>query len=292
MLSQQTVDLDDVFAADVATTVDRPSSSRGRVVSQPSPERPVVVYASDATPTATAGFASIERATAHLVLLATDEPATYQVDFAEQSISRDTAVHVQPGQVHQWPDGATGKAMAIAIDPSVVPAGLFRPWSPPSTVSLGPAGDVIHAIASDLDRSMRRRTFDRGVAVASVELLARHIAAASTPAVPVSSQHELHTAFLAELERGHGSNRSVSYYAAAIGASTKTLSRVTAVCADASPKELIDRRVVLEAKRLLAATPGSASSIGAALGFSEATNFTKFFVRHTGRSPQEFRLEL
>jgi AraC-like DNA-binding protein len=54
-------------------------------------------------------------------------------------------------------------------------------------------------------------------------------------------------------------------------------------------KEFIDRRVMLEAKRLLIHDELSAAQIATYLGFTSATNFTKFFRRHTGSSPGAFR---
>ena len=54
-------------------------------------------------------------------------------------------------------------------------------------------------------------------------------------------------------------------------------------------KEMIDERVALEAKRLLAHTCSSLAEIGCQLGFSEATNFVKFFKRTAGMTPSTFR---
>jgi AraC-like DNA-binding protein len=46
---------------------------------------------------------------------------------------------------------------------------------------------------------------------------------------------------------------------------------------------------MLEAKRQLAVTSDSVESIGLSLGFSEATNFVKFFRRVSGDTPAAFR---
>jgi AraC-like DNA-binding protein len=54
-------------------------------------------------------------------------------------------------------------------------------------------------------------------------------------------------------------------------------------------KDYIDRRVLLEAKRLLAHGDQPAAKIAARLGFSSATNFSKFFHRRAGTSPLAFR---
>jgi AraC-like DNA-binding protein len=54
-------------------------------------------------------------------------------------------------------------------------------------------------------------------------------------------------------------------------------------------KEFIDRRVLLEAKRLLAHGDLPAAKIAARLGFPSATNFSTFFRQRTGTSPLAFR---
>jgi AraC-like DNA-binding protein len=54
-------------------------------------------------------------------------------------------------------------------------------------------------------------------------------------------------------------------------------------------KELIDTRITLEAKRLLTYTHLPIAAIARNLGFSESTNFGKYFARMAGCSPGEFR---
>ena len=56
-----------------------------------------------------------------------------------------------------------------------------------------------------------------------------------------------------------------------------------------SAKELIDERVVLEAKRMLVHTSNSIKEIGFDLGFDEPTNFIKYFRKHEEKTPIEFR---
>jgi AraC-like DNA-binding protein len=56
-----------------------------------------------------------------------------------------------------------------------------------------------------------------------------------------------------------------------------------------SPKALIEQRLILEAKRLLAHTGLAVEAIATKVGFSEPTNFVKFFRRHGGMRPLDFR---
>ncbi|MDV5169310.1 AraC family transcriptional regulator [Photobacterium rosenbergii] len=77
--------------------------------------------------------------------------------------------------------------------------------------------------------------------------------------------------------------------ALALGKSTKQLDKLAKDHAGLSVKELVDERVLVEAKRLLAFSQYSISDIANRLGFNEATNMTKFFKRHTDVNPKDFR---
>jgi AraC-like DNA-binding protein len=68
------------------------------------------------------------------------------------------------------------------------------------------------------------------------------------------------------------------------------LSRACVQVVGQTAKQLIDRRLALEAKRLLAHSQMPVAHIGHQLGFSESTNFVKFFRRLGEETPQQFRL--
>jgi len=71
--------------------------------------------------------------------------------------------------------------------------------------------------------------------------------------------------------------------------SERKLNKSTQFVLGKSPKEIIDERVILEAKRLLAHTANSIKEVGFELGFDEPTNFIKFFKKHVEKTPIEFR---
>ena len=54
-------------------------------------------------------------------------------------------------------------------------------------------------------------------------------------------------------------------------------------------KDLIDARIVLEAKRILATTDDPLTDIAHRLGFSEATTLSRFITRQGTGTPSEFR---
>ena len=78
-------------------------------------------------------------------------------------------------------------------------------------------------------------------------------------------------------------------YARRLGYSESTLSRACVAAVGHTAKRAIDLRLVLEAKRLLVHSQATVVQISHQLGFSEPTNFVKFFRRLAGRTPQQFR---
>ena len=91
------------------------------------------------------------------------------------------------------------------------------------------------------------------------------------------------------LEANYKNQKQVNYYAKEIIITEKRLNQATTKILDKSPKELIDERVLLEAKRILAHTTESVKEISYQLGFEEPTNFIKYFKKHTSVTPTEFR---
>ncbi|MFV2020702.1 helix-turn-helix domain-containing protein [Micromonospora sp. LOL_023] len=104
-----------------------------------------------------------------------------------------------------------------------------------------------------------------------------------------SSRRDTFRQFRAEVERDFARTRRVEEYAERLQCAVRTLTRASLDVAGRTAKQVIDDRVALQAKRLLAATPLPVAEIGQRLGFAEPTNFGRFFQREVGCSPGTFR---
>lgn len=87
------------------------------------------------------------------------------------------------------------------------------------------------------------------------------------------------------------SQKQVTYYTKKIIITEKRLNKATTKTLGKTAKEIIDDRILLEAKRILAHTNESIKEIGYYLGFEEPTNFIKYFKKHTSITPTEFRAQ-
>lgn len=87
------------------------------------------------------------------------------------------------------------------------------------------------------------------------------------------------------------SEHTVNYYAGLLNKSPKTLSNIYSLYHDKTPQQVIQARIILEAKRLLYYTTKSVKQITYELGFDDPAYFCNFFKRHTKQSPVVFRTD-
>ena len=91
------------------------------------------------------------------------------------------------------------------------------------------------------------------------------------------------------VEANFRSEHSVNYYAQRLNKSPKTLANLFALYKHKTPVQVIQERIIIEAKRLLYYTDKSVKQITYELGFEDPAYFSNFFKRHTSLSPGEFR---
>ncbi len=95
--------------------------------------------------------------------------------------------------------------------------------------------------------------------------------------------------FKNHLEKRFAETRNAKDYADMLNISYKHLNEVCRSVTGNTAKVFIDQFIILEAKRLLAVSDNSAKELTYTLGFDEPTNFLKYFKKHTGQSPVQFR---
>lgn len=83
---------------------------------------------------------------------------------------------------------------------------------------------------------------------------------------------------------------TIQDYQQQLGVMEKPLASAVRQAVGLTPKAYLDQRRLLEAKRLLSFSDLSIKEVAFTLGFDEPTNFNKFFRKHAGLSPGDFRL--
>ena len=254
-------------------------------------------------------LAQPERVDFYMMMLVTSGEGIHTVDFKEWPLSVGAMLFVRPSQVQQWQTKDEYSAQVVLIAPSALPnreifsstregelLSLFE-WQTYTQLPKTLAEDI-----SDITERMHRDLagFDGSdveIFLIRHQLLALLFRLARWQHSLAPATHRTQRSFLTyrlfvrELEESFHHHHSLKYYAHRLGYAESTISRACLAAEGRSAKLVIDRRIALEGQRLLAHGVSSVAQISYDLGFSEPTNFVKFFKRITNETPYKFRKE-
>jgi AraC-like DNA-binding protein len=246
----------------------------------------------------------------HLLILCLEGSGAHWVDFVRYDWTPQTILHVRPGQVQQFALEPSMEAQILLFAPAFLASERNTSeqtacsrliWRTRPATVLRP-GQSAHWRIAESFRVLVEEYHETDGSALSVRVLQLQLQtlilqlvrisdqAAAMPAIP-DVAHRTYFRFIEELEEKYAKTRCVEDYAATLGYTSRTLSRACLLVGHATPKKLIESRVALEAKRLLAHTELSVKAIAQEVGFGEDTNFIKFFRRVEGVLPTVFRAQ-
>lgn len=244
-------------------------------------------------------FDHVQRPEFHFLLVATSGHGSHMLDFTDHPLEPGSVLWVRPGQIQRWGDTTAYDAWVL-----IFPADLLSTttehlteagsaggpcwWSAQEAAAADAHGlvDLIARTAADpaLPRELRAPTLKHLLSALLLRLTAQ---ARTRPGAPSGSEPWL--AFRDLIDQQHARHHDVAWYAQRLGWSTRTLARAARAATGKSPKDLIDERVLLEARRLLAHTDLTVAQVGESTGFDDSSNFGTWFRLRAGQTPTEFR---
>ncbi|HEX6873038.1 MAG TPA: AraC family transcriptional regulator [Micromonosporaceae bacterium] len=249
------------------------------------------------------------RVPVHLLALVTAGRASFTVDFTAYPCRPGGLLWVRPGQFVGFPPPGID-ATLVLFEPEFPYDGAAPPGTPAITASAGswaavgtywqPTGEDEEAIVdtvSQLEIDYNRIVTGDDIPVtvlrhqlSAILLRLGRLEPEGGPGL-AAADSELLGRFRHDLDQRFAQTRQVEEYARSLGCSVRTLTRASLAATGRTAKQLVDDRVALEAKRLLAESDLPVAEVGARLGFTEATNFGRFFTRTVGVPPGQFRVE-
>ena len=237
------------------------------------------------------------RPTFHSLLLITSGEMTHAVDFVQYRLRRGCSLWVRPGQVQLFGDDRpTGDLVVFQAD-FLIPGTLAAAVADDRHRNSAANSPAVASSSVDRPRRALRREYadvarERRPTGAQTETL-RHLLSALILSLGLPdgdrSPAGLDARFRDLLDRDFRNAHNVDHYAHQLGYSTRTLERATQAASEESPKQAINRRIVLEARRLLAHTDQPIGTLARELGFRDPANFSSFFTQESGETPTSFR---
>ncbi|MGI9616897.1 MAG: helix-turn-helix domain-containing protein [Acidimicrobiales bacterium] len=238
------------------------------------------------------------RADFHVLLVCVEGSGSHVVDFVEYPLTSGTAIRIRPGQTYQYVDlGGLSMFTVIWRAEHHIEEPGRPPWFPggPEPTRFELSEEILRRVTvwmGELRAEQERfngsspridlmRTILRGLLMLIDQESGREPKPTALPAAYLELR-EL-------LEQELYARPSVRQLAQELGYSTRTLDRACQEVSVQTARQVIDDRVRLELRRLLADESIPIGQVRRSFGFDEATNFTKFVRRVVGQSPGEFR---
>lgn len=240
-------------------------------------------------------FASAQRPQFSILIFVTEGQLTHFVDFQQFDLPPGSLLLIHPGQLMLWGDLATAEGHCVLFRADSLSSEIFTALPTPyenNHWKLSPALARAFATQLELLESYLSSPFNARSALLHHQLSAilLHLSLSSEGANPPEpSSYRRYRQFQAILETNFDRHREVAWYARQLGISLRTLRNACQLSAATSPKQIIDRRVHLEAKRYLSHSELPIIELARILHFRDSSNFSTFFKQQEQVSPKEFR---
>jgi AraC-like DNA-binding protein len=240
----------------------------------------------------------------HIVLF-TQGSGSHSIDFENFAVEPWQMYFMVPGQVHSWnfegdPDGYVVNFPDTFFQSFLLDTGylqkfsFFDGFSHNSVLSI-PA-DCRPTVEGILQELLKCSTENKKFSAdhARVLLLKMFITISDLVVEKAeeyvsSYNYTLLKNFRGLIERNYSEMKLPKEYAALLYITPNHLNSLCNDLLGMPAGEVIRKRVILEAKRMLVNPEVSVSEISAELNFSDNSYFTKFFKKYVGTTPEEFR---
>jgi AraC family transcriptional activator of pobA len=218
----------------------------------------------------------------------------HYVDYRKVQVEENQLFLLKPGQAHRMePGNKSGFLMCFAKDffEKYIGNEILRSTNSPGNFSVVIPESWFEVFRNLANLIKTEYNGERRMAIIESYLrsLMLHCAelkkqsGATTDITP-----RLHT-LVNLIETHYRNQRRADFYAEQVSLSSKRLNELTRDAFGRTISQMLNERLVLEAKREIGKIEKPIKEISYDLGFSEPAYFTRFFGKQTGHTPQDFR---
>jgi len=240
----------------------------------------------------------------HLVLFV-EGKGQFTIDFTNFTIESHQAYFMSPGQVHTWEFESIPKGFVVnfghdffhslLLNPEYIGQFCFFSGSAEENVIRIPHSKQARAkfLVQELVQEVSGPDLPNQSLLQIILLHFFHLLEDRKPGAqntqPSTSGQATLEQFKSLVELHFRKERFPSFYADKLRISSNHLNNLCKAHLGKQAGEFIRERMVLEAKRSLIIPGSSITSLSYDLNFSDNSNFTKFFKKHVGMNPEQFR---
>jgi len=238
------------------------------------------------------------------LLIITDGNGIHQIDFIDYEIESPTITFLAPGQIHNLEKAKINSCIVLIFNDFDLKKEkenisllkqlylMFNqlPILCLDDIQLTELKQTLYIVGNELKKS----NSNRNILYHSVSLLLYQILV-SCKEVPNSKisgtkiNKTRYFEFLELVENNYTKEHSVRFYAKKMNIDPKRLNQITKIASGENALLLIQKRLLIEAKRQLFYSKQSVKEIAYHLGFEDVSYFSKFFQNHIGVRPTTFQ---
>ncbi len=233
---------------------------------------------------------------------------THEIDFETFAVENNSIHFISPGQIHLLNRDAKSKGYVILFSREFYHLGnrnidalydlLFL-----NKNSLNPTIKIpdnllsvfitqIQHIQSEFNSSNPDKLELLYTYLQVLLIQSKRLFLSQSDALPRNPGTEMLQRFKVSVEKNFTHTHKVSSYADMLCVTPSHLNDVIQESAGISASQLIHERLILEAKRMLFHSNESISQIASSLSFEDSSYFTRFFKKHSGMPPGDFRINI
>lgn len=241
----------------------------------------------------------------YIILLVTQGTGVHTIDFREYEVRPGTVFLLTPGQVHSWTLSNDVDGFVVFFtqayytreypdrllsDFPYFNALLYSPVIRLTETDEAKLTPVLHMLQQEyeVDSPMRNSILSRYLDILLMKL-AQIFQPDGSATVPIAKEQTL----LQDLERlinlHYKEQKTVAFYADRLHVTAKHLNETCKQALGKTTKDILQYRIILEAQRLLVHSDLTSSQIAHELGYFDNTYFFRFFKKHIGCTPEQFR---
>ncbi len=241
----------------------------------------------------------------YILLFITHGTGTHIIDFKPFPVQPNTVFFLTPGQVHSWQLSSDTDGFIIFFNPSFYlldfphhklynfpffHSQLHKAFLMISAADWANLGLLVEKMQQEL---LQQQPYSDAIIRNYLDILLLQLTRhyhnqykGFQLATSVQTQLEL----LEDLiEKHYKEHLPVSFYADQLHVTSKQLNEISKKATGHTSTELIQNRIILEAQRLLVHSDFTVTQIAAELGYFDNAYFFRFFKKHVGQTPEQFR---
>jgi AraC family transcriptional activator of pobA len=268
---------------------------------EPAPRRPYYVQRLETHAARFPGVSAQHTHDFYLLLYITQGSGTHTIDLQTYELRPGALFFLAPGQVHGWELSTDAAGYIVFFEAAFYqrryPASRLQsyPFFDPSHLPvcyLSPDDNALAPLLGQLWAEAGPPAVPDDEVVAAYLFLVLELAARHYPEVPAAGAalgRQQVREFSRLLNQHFRTQKTVAFYAEQLNVTPNHLTAICQRVVGHPARDLILARVMAEAQRQLHHSADSIAQLAQALGYDDASYFSRAFKKHVGITPEAFR---